>query len=117
MEEYKIRKRRAIKIEELPALQEGPKEEQEHRSRIKPLIHGVYENFTYTNYEWSKSKNKGRLCVLCSHSAAQYMVYYQQNGFQLVEKLCQSCLDKWVYVDETTILIEKFYQVNKKDNV
>jgi hypothetical protein len=60
-EPYKVKKRKAIKVEQLP-ITETLANANECRIGSSPL--GVYEPFTYTNYEWTKIKGKKtRLCV------------------------------------------------------
>jgi hypothetical protein len=58
----KIKKRRATKIEEIPAAVESPKEAKAKAKRaIANLEHkagplGIIEPFQYTNYEWGSSR-------------------------------------------------------------
>ena len=74
--QYKIKKRKAVKIEELPPslpLEEAAKEEQYKRKHGGPL--GILEPFQYEteSYQWSavkNKKNKPRFCILCRQAAS-----------------------------------------------
>jgi hypothetical protein len=95
-EKYAIKRLRAVKIEELPAL-EAPAPAPANILRIGPL--GRLEPFQYTNYEWpcrTSKKGRKRFCVLCNNEA-KYKAYFQENGYQKLEKYCSECLHKWVF--------------------
>lgn len=67
--DYKIKKRKAAKIEELdPPIQQTAPAKEDHRIGPPGL-----EPFTYENYEWKQVKNKTikpRSCIYCGKPAS-----------------------------------------------
>lgn len=63
--------------------------------KIKPIPE-LEERTIYGKYRQSYSICKGKItCCICGFQAA-HVAYFQAQGCQLVEKYCQSCLDKYI---------------------
>lgn len=76
--EYKVKKKRAVKAEQLPP--QGTVE--------------LYKNSMH-RFKMKKQKQPGRNCVICGNEAI-FMVYFQVYKAQIMEKYCSVCLDKCV---------------------
>ncbi len=77
-----IKKREAFKLE---ALEPEP----EQTKRISPKY------VRYYSYSITKGK---RTCVICGQDGV-YNAYFQVKGAQIIEKYCQVCCDKYVYLE------------------
>jgi hypothetical protein len=88
---YEIKKRKAMRIERLPA----PIPDEQRQVKI-----GSYMNDTSAFWYIRKEKNseRKRTCIICGKTAS-YLVYFQIDGAKLKEKYCEQCLDSWVYLD------------------
>jgi hypothetical protein len=88
---YKIKKRKALKVEELPP-------------RQTPKIY--FKSVADQRYHSYEKKETNRNCCICANDAV-VLVYFQLNKCQRLEKYCSECLDKWVYLDESVPIIGK----------
>jgi hypothetical protein len=84
--EYKIKKRKAIKAEQLPPLE-------------KTWAFKCKEGDP--RYIQTK-KETNRNCHVCGGEAI-VVCWFQLPGCQKIERYCAECLDKWVIVDESII--------------
>jgi hypothetical protein len=88
---YEIIKRKAIKIERLPA----PIPEQQRQVKIMPYMKDTRAFWNIRKETYSERK---RTCIICGQTAA-YTAYFQIEGAKLKEKYCSECVEKWVYLD------------------
>jgi hypothetical protein len=82
---YKITKRKASKVETLPA--------------PAPIIESAQgSRYARTRFLYSETKKEQRQsgsCIICGQRAV-YLAYFKVQGIQLMEKYYSQCLDKWV---------------------
>jgi hypothetical protein len=88
---YEIVKRKAIRIERLPA----PIPEKQKEVKIAPYMK---DTRPFWNIKKEANSERKRICIICGQTAA-YVAYFQIDKAQIVEKYCDQCLDKWVYLD------------------
>jgi hypothetical protein len=98
---YEITKKKAIRIERLPA----PIPEEQREVKITPYRKDTRPFWNIRKATYSERK---RICIICGQTAA-YTAYFQLEGAKLKEKYCEHCLGKWVYldVDESITAISK----------
>jgi hypothetical protein len=88
---YEVVKRKAIRIERLPA----PIPEKQKEVKITSYMNNTrpfWNTRKETNFE------RKRICIICGQTAA-FVAYFQIDKAQIIEKYCEQCLDKWVYLN------------------
>jgi hypothetical protein len=88
---YEIIKRKAIRIERLPA----PIPEEQRQVKIMPYMK---DTSTFRNIRKETYIERKRTCIICGQTAA-YVAYFQIDKARIIEKYCDQCLDKWVNLD------------------
>lgn len=92
---YQVIKRKPIRIERLPA----PNTEEQRQIKYTPYLSDTRPFWNAKKEAFSQRK---RYCIICGQTAA-YVAYFQIENAQIKEKYCDQCLDKWVYIDDSTI--------------
>ena len=87
---YEIVKRNAIRIERLPA----PIPEEQKEVKITPYMK---DTRPFWNIKKEANSERKRICIICGQTAA-YVAYFQIDKAQIIEKYCEHCLNKWVYL-------------------
>ena len=85
-------KRKATIIEELPA----PIPEEQKEVKITSYLKDTHPFWKTRKEENSERK---RICIICGQTAT-YVAYFQIDKAQIIEKYCENCLDKWVFLDD-----------------
>lgn len=93
---YEIIKRKPIRIDRLPALIP----EEKRQVKLTPYMKEKEAFWSTKKIEFNQRK---RICITCGQTAA-YVAYFEIENAQIIEKYCDQCLDKWVYIDDPTIL-------------
>ena len=88
---YEIIKRKAIRIERLPA----PIPKEQRQVKITPYMNDAS---TFWNIRKETYSERKRTCIICGQTAA-YVAYFQIDKARIIEKYCEQCVDKWVYLD------------------
>jgi hypothetical protein len=79
----KIRKRRAIKVEPY----QGP----------RPRIESTYKYVTDPRFQRVKHRDMNIYCIYCGEPA-DWIAYFRTQGITQVEKYCEGCIEKYVYL-------------------
>jgi hypothetical protein len=87
---YEIEKKEAIRIERLPT----PIPEEQKEVKISPYMN---DTRPFWNMRKVANSERKRICIICGQTAA-YVAYFQIDKAQIIEKYCEHCLDKWVYL-------------------
>jgi hypothetical protein len=87
---YEIIKKEAIRIEQLPA----PISEEQKEVKITPYMN---DTRPFWNIRKVANSERKRTCIICGQTAS-YVAYFQIDKAQIIEKYCEHCLDKWVYL-------------------
>jgi len=84
-----------MRIKRLPA----PIPEEQRQVKITPYMN---DTSTFWNIRIEANIERKRICVICGQTAA-FVAYFQIDKAQIIEKYCEQCLDKRVYlnVDES----------------
>jgi hypothetical protein len=59
----------------------------------------MHERYSaFWNIKKEANSERKRICIICGQTAV-YVAYFQIDKAQIIEKYCENCLDKWVYLD------------------
>jgi hypothetical protein len=72
----------------------APIPEEQRQVKITPYMDDTRTFWSIRKETYSERK---RICVICGQTAA-YLAFFQIDKAQIIEKYCEHCLDKWVYL-------------------